>query len=223
VQCDVLQCVVGCCGVLQRVAVRCNVLQCVAVCCSALQCVAVYCRRKLPESATVYNKCATRLNTLQHTVTRCNSRKENSKVHLPVNMRHGATHCNTLQRLSKIAIREKRTRQCSCLRIYRIYIHKRELEQLSTYISNIHTYTRICIYVCVCVCVYNSQRETVKQEFSGSARVRTHSNTLRHIATHYNTLQHPATPCNTLQHTKESESDETLQHTAAHCNTLKRT
>jgi len=200
---------------VQCVAVCGSILQCFAMCCSVL-----LCRRKMPESATVYNKCATRHNTLQHTVTRCNSRKVNSKVHLPVNMRHGTKHCNTLQRLSKIAIRAKRTRECSCLRIYRIYIHKRELEQLSTYISNMHTYPHMYECVRVCVCVDNLQHETVKKEFSGRARVGTNYNTLRHIATHYNTLQHTATPCNTQKRARVIEHCNTLQHTATLHNEL---
>ena len=70
-----------------------NVLQCVAVCCSVLQCAAVL-LQCISGGRWWSWRCVLRTETLQHTVTHCNTLEFTvTKWRLQLT----ATHCNTLQ------------------------------------------------------------------------------------------------------------------------------
>jgi len=104
---SVLQCGAACCSVVQCVAVCCSVLQCVAVCCSVMQCVKcveyVECLQHTELRAATHCN-----NTLQHTKTHEDTRRQGRWRQDHHNTRHTATlqhteatHCNnTLQQQS---------------------------------------------------------------------------------------------------------------------------
>ena len=151
-------------------------------------------------------------NTLQHTVTRCNTQHctatHRSTLQLPTwrcnTLQHTATHCNTHCNTRTIH-RRASTRtsnvpelqtaaQCNILQ--RTVKYCNALQHTATYCQILLRTAMHCITL---------------------QHTATHCNTLQHTATHSNTLQHTATHCNALHHTASHCS--TLQHTATHCNT----
>jgi len=133
--------------------------------------------------------------------TTVNERKKRKQGHTPHEVKHTATHCNTLQHTATHCNSHIRRGTLHYMKLGKK--KKRESSKCNYYI--------------------NSPGAMVKAHCNTLQHTATHRNTLQHTATHCNTLQHSHMSRNSCMHECSLTHCSTLQHGAVHCNTLQHT